>query len=69
MLDREVSEEALVARNVEVDRTDIEQLAERGEWSTDDVECIHHALGVVGAAPGPRESGTCSSRKRSMSCR
>lgn len=49
------SHEALsVARNVQATRTAIEQLAERGTWGVDDVEEIHRALGVVGAAQGLR---------------
>ena len=44
-----------VARNVDATRAAIEQLAERGEWGLDDIEQIHHALGVVGAARGLRE--------------
>lgn len=43
-----------VARNVEATRTAIEQLAGGDEWGVDDVERIHAALGVVGAAPGLR---------------
>lgn len=43
-----------VARNVQATRTAIEQLAERGLWGVDDVEEIHRALGVVGAAEGLR---------------
>lgn len=44
-----------VARNVEATRTAIEQLAAREEWGIGDVEQIHDALGVVGAATGVRE--------------
>lgn len=44
-----------VARTVQATRTAIEQLAERGAWDIDDVEQIHRALGVVGAATGLRQ--------------
>ncbi|MGO1505061.1 MAG: Fic family protein [Brachybacterium sp.] len=43
-----------VSRNVEATRTAIEQLAVRSEWTVGDVERIHEALGVVGAASGLR---------------
>lgn len=44
-----------VARNVQATRTAIEQLAKRSEWAVDDVELVHRALGVVGAADGLRQ--------------
>ena len=43
-----------VARNVRATRTAIEQLSDHSEWSIDDVELIHRALGVIGAAKGLR---------------
>lgn len=45
-----------MARNVSATRTAIEQLAGRGEWCADDIEEIHRALGVVGAASGIRRA-------------
>ena len=44
-----------VSRNVAATRAAIEQLAARDEWTVEDVERVHAALGVVGAAAGLRE--------------
>ena len=44
-----------VSRNVAATRAAIEQLAARDEWAVEDVERVHAALGVVGAAAGLRE--------------
>lgn len=44
-----------VARTVQATRTAIEQLAERDEWTIDDIEQVHRALGVVGASTGVRQ--------------
>lgn len=43
-----------VARNVQATRAAIEQLADRSEWGINDLELVHRALGVIGAATGLR---------------